>query len=142
MAGGFSPTICTACSMNRPYWRLEIRIVPALSKKAPERMARYASFCPVEYVFKNVGANTLTVAKASSQLIYTTSGTGATTAARRRTARAAHRRTARVARRRASLGAATRRRGSVVHRAAASDVPSSSCVASSHCRRTLIASSL
>lgn len=35
---------------------------------------------PVEYVFKNVGANTLTVGTTSSQLIYTTSGTGATTA--------------------------------------------------------------
>lgn len=34
---------------------------------------------PVEYVFKNVGSNTLTVATTSSQLIYTTSGTGATT---------------------------------------------------------------
>lgn len=39
-----------------------------------------ADFNPVEYVFKNVGANTLTVATTSSQLIYTTSGTGATTA--------------------------------------------------------------
>lgn len=38
-----------------------------------------ASFCPTEYTFKNVGANTLTVATTSSQLIYTTSGTGATT---------------------------------------------------------------
>lgn len=36
---------------------------------------------PVEYVFKNIGANTLTVATTSSQLIYTSSGTGATTAA-------------------------------------------------------------
>lgn len=39
-----------------------------------------ADFCPVEYVFKNVGANDLTVATTSSQLIYTSSGTGATTA--------------------------------------------------------------
>jgi hypothetical protein len=39
-----------------------------------------ADFCPVEYVFKNVGAGDLTVATTSSQLIYTTSGTGATTA--------------------------------------------------------------
>lgn len=39
-----------------------------------------ADFNPVEYVFKNVGANNLTVATTSSQLIYTTSGTGATTA--------------------------------------------------------------
>jgi hypothetical protein len=39
-----------------------------------------ADFNPVEYVFKNVGANTLTVGTTSSQLIYTTSGTGATTA--------------------------------------------------------------
>lgn len=35
---------------------------------------------PVEYVFKNVGANDLTVATTSSQLIYTSSGTGATMA--------------------------------------------------------------
>ena len=34
----------------------------------------------VEYVLKNVGANALTVATTSSQLIYTSSGTGATTA--------------------------------------------------------------
>lgn len=40
-----------------------------------------ATSCPVEYVFKNVGSNTLTVATTSSQLIYTTSGTGSTTAA-------------------------------------------------------------
>jgi hypothetical protein len=39
-----------------------------------------ADFCPVEYVFKNVGSSNLTVATTSSQLIYTTSGTGATTA--------------------------------------------------------------
>lgn len=39
-----------------------------------------ASFCPVEYVFKNVGSSNLTVATTSSQLIYTTSGTGSTTA--------------------------------------------------------------
>jgi hypothetical protein len=39
-----------------------------------------ADYNPVEYVFKNVGANTLTIATTSSQLIYTTSGTGATTA--------------------------------------------------------------
>lgn len=39
-----------------------------------------ADFNPVEYVFKNVGTNTLTVGTTSSQLIYTTSGTGATTA--------------------------------------------------------------
>lgn len=38
-----------------------------------------ADFNPVEYVFKNVGSNSLTVATTSSQLIYTTSGTGATT---------------------------------------------------------------
>ncbi|MEV7389623.1 hypothetical protein [Streptomyces sp. NPDC091215] len=36
---------------------------------------------PVEYVLKNVGANALTVATTSSQLMYTTNGTGATTAA-------------------------------------------------------------
>ena len=35
---------------------------------------------PVEYTIKNIGANNLTVATTSSQLIYTTSGTGATTA--------------------------------------------------------------
>lgn len=34
----------------------------------------------VEYVLKNVGSNSLTVATTGSQLIYTTSGTGATTA--------------------------------------------------------------
>lgn len=39
-----------------------------------------ADFNPVEYTFKNVGASDLTVATTSSQLIYTTSGTGATTA--------------------------------------------------------------
>jgi hypothetical protein len=39
-----------------------------------------ADFNPVEYVFKNVGSATLTVATTSSQLIYTSSGTGATTA--------------------------------------------------------------
>ncbi|RPE40269.1 hypothetical protein EDD90_3305 [Streptomyces sp. Ag109_O5-1] len=39
-----------------------------------------ADFCPVEYVFKNVGNSNLTVATTSSQLIYTSSGTGATTA--------------------------------------------------------------
>ncbi|MFJ8016227.1 hypothetical protein [Streptomyces sp. NPDC096339] len=39
-----------------------------------------ADFNPVEYTFKNVGSNNLTVATTSSQLIYTTSGTGATTA--------------------------------------------------------------
>lgn len=39
-----------------------------------------ADFNPVEYVFKNVGASDLTVDTTSSQLIYTTSGTGATTA--------------------------------------------------------------
>jgi hypothetical protein len=39
-----------------------------------------AAFCPVEYVFKNVGGNDLTVATTSGQLIYTSSGTGATTA--------------------------------------------------------------
>lgn len=39
-----------------------------------------ADFNPVEYAFKNVGANTLTVGTTSSQLIYTSSGTGATTA--------------------------------------------------------------
>jgi hypothetical protein len=39
-----------------------------------------ADFNPVEYVFKCVGASNLTVATTSSQLIYTTSGTGATTA--------------------------------------------------------------
>lgn len=38
-----------------------------------------ADFCAVEYVFKNVGSNALTVATTSSQLIYTSSGTGATT---------------------------------------------------------------
>jgi hypothetical protein len=40
-----------------------------------------ADFNPVEYVFKNVGVNTLTVGTTSSQLIYTTTGVGATTAA-------------------------------------------------------------
>jgi hypothetical protein len=35
---------------------------------------------PVTYVLKNVGSNSLTVATTGSQLIYTTSGTGATTA--------------------------------------------------------------
>lgn len=39
-----------------------------------------ASNNPVEYVFKNVGSNTLTAATTSSQLIYTSNGTGATTA--------------------------------------------------------------
>lgn len=39
-----------------------------------------ADFCPTEYVFKNVGANDLTVGSTGGQLIYTTSGTGATTA--------------------------------------------------------------
>ncbi|MGW6703597.1 hypothetical protein ACWGDE_01705 [Streptomyces sp. NPDC054956] len=39
-----------------------------------------ADFNPVEYVFKNIGSNNLTVATTSSQLIYTTSGTGAATA--------------------------------------------------------------
>lgn len=39
-----------------------------------------ATSCAVEYVFKNVGANTLTIGTTSSQLIYTSSGTGATTA--------------------------------------------------------------
>lgn len=39
-----------------------------------------AVVCPVEYVFKNVGTNNLTVATVSSQLIYTNSGVGATTA--------------------------------------------------------------
>jgi hypothetical protein len=38
-----------------------------------------AAFCPAEYVFKNVGANDLTVATTGSQLIYTSSGAGATT---------------------------------------------------------------
>lgn len=40
-----------------------------------------ADFCPVEYAFKNVGSSTLTVGTTGGQLIYTTSGTGATTAA-------------------------------------------------------------
>lgn len=39
-----------------------------------------ADFCAVEYVFKNVGSSTLTVAASSGQLIYTTSSTGAATA--------------------------------------------------------------
>ncbi|MGW2520453.1 hypothetical protein ACWC09_26260 [Streptomyces sp. NPDC001617] len=39
-----------------------------------------ADFNPVEYVFKNIGSSNLTVATTSSQLIYTTSGTGTTTA--------------------------------------------------------------
>lgn len=39
-----------------------------------------ADYNPVEYTFKNIGANNLTVGTTSSQLIYTTSGTGATTA--------------------------------------------------------------
>ncbi|MGV9891755.1 hypothetical protein [Streptomyces sp. NPDC003395] len=38
-----------------------------------------ADFCPVEYVFRNVGTNTLTVASTGSQTIYTAS-TAATTA--------------------------------------------------------------
>jgi hypothetical protein len=38
-----------------------------------------ADFCPAEYVFKNVGSSDLTVATTGSQLIYTSSGTGATT---------------------------------------------------------------
>lgn len=38
-----------------------------------------ASNNPVQYVFKNIGGNTLTVATTSSQLVYTTSGTGTTT---------------------------------------------------------------
>jgi hypothetical protein len=37
-----------------------------------------ADYNPVAYTFKNVGANTLTVATTSAQLIYTTSHTGAT----------------------------------------------------------------
>lgn len=36
---------------------------------------------PVQYIFKNVGSNTLTVGTTSSQLIYTVDDTGATTAA-------------------------------------------------------------
>lgn len=39
-----------------------------------------ADFNPVEYVFKTVGINDLTVATTGGQLIYTTSGTGAATA--------------------------------------------------------------
>ncbi|MFI8535343.1 hypothetical protein ACIGMX_34500 [Streptomyces aquilus] len=39
-----------------------------------------ATVCPTEYVFKNVGTNNLTVATTSSQLIYTNSGVGSTTA--------------------------------------------------------------
>jgi hypothetical protein len=39
-----------------------------------------ADYNPVEYVFKNIGTNALTVATTSSQLIYTLTGTGATTA--------------------------------------------------------------
>lgn len=39
-----------------------------------------ADFVAVEYVFKNVGSNSLTVATTGGQLIYTTSGTGAATA--------------------------------------------------------------
>ena len=39
-----------------------------------------ADYNPVEYVFKNVGSNALTVATTGGQLIYTSSGTGATTA--------------------------------------------------------------
>jgi hypothetical protein len=39
-----------------------------------------ATFCAAEYSFKNVGSSNLTVATTSSQLIYTTSGTGGTTA--------------------------------------------------------------
>lgn len=38
-----------------------------------------ADFNPVEYVFKNVGANTLTAGTTGGQLIYAASGTGATT---------------------------------------------------------------
>jgi hypothetical protein len=40
-----------------------------------------ADVCAVEYVLKNVGVNPLTVATTGGQLIYTTSGTGASTAA-------------------------------------------------------------
>lgn len=39
-----------------------------------------ASFCAGEYTFKNIGANNLTVGTTGGQLIYTSSGTGATTA--------------------------------------------------------------
>lgn len=39
-----------------------------------------ATSCAAEYVFKNIGTNTLTIATTSSQLIYTSNGTGATTA--------------------------------------------------------------
>ena len=39
-----------------------------------------ADFCPAEYVFKNVGGSNLTVATAGGQLIYSSSGVGATTA--------------------------------------------------------------
>ncbi len=39
-----------------------------------------ADFNPVEYVFKNIGVNTLTVGTNGGQLIYTTTGIGATTA--------------------------------------------------------------
>ncbi|ELP67673.1 hypothetical protein STRTUCAR8_08562 [Streptomyces turgidiscabies Car8] len=39
-----------------------------------------ADFCPTEYVFKNVGTNTLTVGTTGGQLIYSSSGTGAATA--------------------------------------------------------------
>lgn len=39
-----------------------------------------ADFCPTEYVFKNVGTNTLTVGTTGGQLIYSSSGTGASTA--------------------------------------------------------------
>lgn len=40
-----------------------------------------ASFCPVEYTFKNIGGNTLTVATTGGQNIYVASTTGATTVA-------------------------------------------------------------
>jgi hypothetical protein len=39
-----------------------------------------ATSCPVEYTFKNIGSNALTVATTSSQLIYTSNTTGAATA--------------------------------------------------------------
>ncbi|MEV7684470.1 hypothetical protein [Streptomyces bungoensis] len=39
-----------------------------------------ASFCPARYTFRNVGANTLTIATTSSQLIHLADGTNATSA--------------------------------------------------------------
>lgn len=39
-----------------------------------------AAFCPVQYVFRNIGTNTLTVASTGGESIYTSSGAGTTAA--------------------------------------------------------------